>query len=136
MCDLRERLEGDFARAMNLYHGMFAEQLERTTEGSAINRVIHLYYAAKQAREVLTAHEREHCCGRTFARICTEKDSLLGKYTLARGDYSRAAMVLDLKRGVLKRNEYEVIRRAADDYRKLSEEVRHALDRHLAEHHC
>jgi hypothetical protein len=68
--------------------------------------------------------------------ICATKDSLLRKYHYATGDYSRAMEVLDVKLGTLKKLDYQTIRQAAEDYRKLSDEARDELDRHMAEHGC
>jgi hypothetical protein len=62
-CDIRDRLEGNYTRAMNRYHGKVSVLLETASDQAADEGTADLYRAAVQARAVLLQHLKEHGCG-------------------------------------------------------------------------
>jgi hypothetical protein len=71
-CDIRERLDVDYIRAMNLYHGKIFTPLNALAD-QATDDAAHLYRAAVQARVVLQKHLTEHGCGIPICRPGTRK---------------------------------------------------------------
>jgi len=67
---------------------------------------------------------------------CWHKRFLFSKCCFAIGDYERAIEVLELRRGVLPKSDYDAIRLAAESYIAAYAEARSELERHIAEHGC
>lgn len=70
------------------------------------------------------------------APVCEEKSQLLRAYSFAASDYSRAVMVLNEHVGIMRKDEYEKLRRFSEKARQLTDDARQALERHTAEHGC
>lgn len=60
----------------------------------------------------------------------------MGALLVATLDYSRAAMVLQERVGVMKRDHYRRIRSYIDEARVKVEEARRAFQQHVSEHGC
>jgi hypothetical protein len=67
---------------------------------------------------------------------CKERDRLSGKYVAATSAYLRAVELLDKRIGVMVKGDYETIKRAAEEARLRSEQLRIALENHVEEHGC
>jgi hypothetical protein len=67
---------------------------------------------------------------------CWHKKFLFSKCCFALGDYKRAIEVIELRRGVLLKPDYDAIRLAAECYITAYREARSELERHIAEHGC
>jgi hypothetical protein len=67
---------------------------------------------------------------------CWHKKFLFSKCCFALGDYKRAIEVIELRRGVLHKSEYDAIWQAAQRYITAYYEARSELSRHIAEHAC
>lgn len=73
---------------------------------------------------------------KTAEKACEEKDRLSRAYSFANSDYVRAAELLNKRKGVMSRQDYEEIRRYAEKMRTMVDQARTALERHTAEHGC
>lgn len=67
---------------------------------------------------------------------CEEMAGLLSAYTLAIGEYHRAYQLLNVRSGVISRQEYDKLRKLAEQSREAAESARAALERHTAAHGC
>jgi hypothetical protein len=67
---------------------------------------------------------------------CSEKERLLRALHVATLNYRRAALVLQERLGVMKKEHYRRIRAYVDEARAKVEEARQAVQRHAAEHGC
>jgi len=68
-CDIRDRLEGNYTRAMNLYHDKVSVLLETASTDQATDNTADLHRAAIRARVVLLQHLKEHGCGVPVYRL-------------------------------------------------------------------
>jgi len=67
---------------------------------------------------------------------CGHKKFLFSKCCFALGDYKRAIEVIELRRGVLHKSDYDAIWQAAERYIAAYHEARSELELHTAEHGC
>jgi len=67
---------------------------------------------------------------------CEEKTRLAAEYQATSQKYADAVAELNRKMGTSAKTEYERLTRAADEARVKSEQVRLALEQHVAAHNC
>jgi len=67
---------------------------------------------------------------------CPEKDRLLKEYQVTTENFSGAVNDLQAHRATVSQEEYERLRRAAEEARLKSEQARLALESHTAAHRC
>jgi anthranilate phosphoribosyltransferase len=67
---------------------------------------------------------------------CPEKDRLLKEYQVTTENFSGAVNDLQALRGTSSQEEYERLRRVAEEARLKSEQARLALENHTAAHRC
>jgi hypothetical protein len=68
--------------------------------------------------------------------VCLEKDRLLKEYQVTTENFSGAVNDLQALRGTSSQEEYERLRRVAEEARLKSEQARLALEHHTAAHRC
>ena len=68
--------------------------------------------------------------------VCPEKDRLLREYQVTTEGFSEAVNDLQAHRGTALQEEYERLRRVAEEARLKSEQARLALESHTAAHLC
>jgi hypothetical protein len=67
---------------------------------------------------------------------CSSFAHLVAEYESATGRFSAAVTKLNQRIGISPKGEYELLDRAANEARVKSEQVRLALEQHIAAHRC
>ena len=67
---------------------------------------------------------------------CREKSRLQAQWANSTNDYARLVTALTNQRGKLPKDEYDALRKAVEDARRVSEELRRTLDLHTLTHGC
>ncbi len=67
---------------------------------------------------------------------CEEKARLTMEYDSATSRFSAAVSELHLRMGTSTKDEYRRLERASNEARVISEQVRLALEQHIASHRC
>jgi multidrug resistance efflux pump len=67
---------------------------------------------------------------------CDEEQRLVDAYAFATADYNRAVQVLQRRRGVMSKTEYERLRAFSEQARASCEQARNELERHTSNHGC
>jgi len=67
---------------------------------------------------------------------CEEKTRLLRDHLMVTAEYKRAVTLLREQFAVLRKREYDAIRKSVENTKESIDETRVALERHTAEHGC